>query len=1390
MAVGTAFINLIPEIKGFHRQARRDLKREELTAKVKLLPEFDRQDARRQVEESKKAIGRVTITMTPDLDAGAAQAQASSVADRLRRSVPFDVGLDSTGTSSEASATASSLRRSVPFAVNLDAAAARGQASTAAAGMRHTVPFHVDLDTAGARTQATMAAASMRRTVTFNVDIDRNMLGSAVAAVGAGGASMASSGLMVGNSFARAGLLVALLGPLIVAAVGVAAAGIMAIPALLGAVAVPIAAIVLGLEGIKAAAATVAPAFAPIKQAVSDTFRAVLIPVFQQLTALVPILQAGLVGTAQALGVMASAITGVVTSSAGLAWLGQIFAGVNALITGMAPAMATLTAAFMQLAAVGIGPLATGLIAAVTNFAMLFQQMIQQAAATGLLQTSITMFTQVLGILLAILPPLLMAGMQMFMIFGPSMMAAFQALIPVLSPIMQLFGILTAVFFQLLAALLPVIGALFNALLPVLYALMPVVFFVANVLGTVLVAALQFITPMLQVLAPVIAALLVVWAAWSLWNMILSSSLWATTAALFALPITWIIIGIVALVAAVIYAWQNFGWFRDIVTGAWNMITAAASWAWSILGMVFNGIWIGIQAVGSFFVWLWQAAIVPAWNGIVAAASWAWSILGIVFDAIGFGIRILMAVVWTVLVSPWIIAWNLVTAAASWAWNTVLAPVFRAIGDIIGWLYNNVVSPIFGLISAAWGWMAGAIAAGWNNILRPTWDAVAAMAQWLWNNALRPVFDLIAAGWNGLLTLIRGLYDNVLRPTWEAVAALAGWLWNNALRPTFEFIAAGWNGLLTFIRTLYDSVLVPCWNALQAAAQFMWNNVLRPVFEAIGAAWGFMGDAIRNVFNGVIIPTFEALKGAVHAVGAAFDAAVRWIGNVWNTIKGILAHPVNFMIDVVYNRGVKAAWDKIAGWLKIPGLPGVAPIPTNKRGGTMPGYTPGRDTMLSWVSGGESIMRPEWTRAMGPGFVDSANQVARTRGPAGVRKWMGGVNDGPIRPQRQKAAYKQHDGMLLPAFAGGGHTWRRLWDIVKRQFPDISLTSSFRPGDPGYHGRGQAVDVGYGNHSRHGGVAGWLAQTFPASTELISAQLPGGVGIKNGKPLHYGAKTTGEHADHVHWAMAGEPVPGGGGGGLFDIVGMMVDWFINTLMKPVKDAAGQFLPKFGDQGMAVAMSKVPGAAIDAGVNWLKNLGDRLWELMGHAFGGMFGPGGGGGVERWRGVALQALKMTGQPLGLVDILLRRMNQESGGDPNVTNMWDSNAKKGTPSIGLMQTIGPTFEAYKFPGFNNIRAPLDNILASIRYTLATYGSLPAGYNRAGGYDSGGWLPPGHNLTYNGTGKPEAVLTSEQWDSMREAASSGTGTSITVNYSESDVDPERVAASIDRRLTTLGRL
>jgi SLT domain-containing protein len=65
-------------------------------------------------------------------------------------------------------------------------------------------------------------------------------------------------------------------------------------------------------------------------------------------------------------------------------------------------------------------------------------------------------------------------------------------------------------------------------------------------------------------------------------------------------------------------------------------------------------------------------------------------------------------------------------------------------------------------------------------------------------------------------------------------------------------------------------------------------------------------------------------------------------------------------------------------------------------------------------------------------------------------------------------------------------------------------------------------------------------------------------------------------------------------------------------------------------------------------------------------------------------------------------------ESSGNPDAVNNWDSNAAAGTPSIGLMQVIQPTFDAYALPGYDDIYNPVDNIIAAAIYAQDTYGGL----------------------------------------------------------------------------------
>ncbi|MEC0448199.1 Tape measure protein [Bacillus velezensis] len=106
------------------------------------------------------------------------------------------------------------------------------------------------------------------------------------------------------------------------------------------------------------------------------------------------------------------------------------------------------------------------------------------------------------------------------------------------------------------------------------------------------------------------------------------------------------------------------------------------------------------------------------------------------------------------------------------------------------------------------------------------------------------------------------------------------------------------------------------------------------------------------------------------------------------------------------------------------------------------------------------------------------------------------------------------------------------------------------------------------------------------------------------------------------------------------------------------------------------------------------------------FGGGFGSGekATGNVKQW---IRKAMAVTKVPSSWFNPLTTIAMKESGGrtGPSTINKWDSNWKRGTPSMGLMQTIRPTFDAYKMKGMSDIMNPVHNAVAAIRYIISRY-------------------------------------------------------------------------------------
>ncbi|WP_329246977.1 transglycosylase SLT domain-containing protein [Streptomyces sp. NBC_01478] len=96
------------------------------------------------------------------------------------------------------------------------------------------------------------------------------------------------------------------------------------------------------------------------------------------------------------------------------------------------------------------------------------------------------------------------------------------------------------------------------------------------------------------------------------------------------------------------------------------------------------------------------------------------------------------------------------------------------------------------------------------------------------------------------------------------------------------------------------------------------------------------------------------------------------------------------------------------------------------------------------------------------------------------------------------------------------------------------------------------------------------------------------------------------------------------------------------------------------------------------------------------------------LNGWINHALAIMKQKGIP-GSYNGLYKNIMRESSGNPSAVNGWDVNAVNGTPSIGLLQVIQPTFNAYHVSGTStSIYDPVANITAAANYAADRYGSI----------------------------------------------------------------------------------
>ncbi|MEG7964394.1 tape measure protein [Enterococcus faecium] len=690
---------------------------------------------------------------------------------------------------------------------------------------------------------------------------------------------------------------------------------------------------------------------------------------------------------------------------------------------------------------------------------------------------------------------------------------------------------------------------------------------------------------------------------------------------------------------------------------------------------------------------------------------------------------------------------------------TFIQPVVKIVMDLVMGFIDNIIGLVEGIMNVIQGAIkiftglfTGDFSKMWEGVKQLFWGSIQAVWNWIQILFFKRILEGVKGLWTGFSGSIKGLWESTktfftegISKTWDK---LANWVINllgkaGNLKTTFgNFIKNMWNSVKNF----FSNGVGDTWNKVVGWVKNIFNKATElknKVSDVIGNLWNGIKDTFRRGIDTVFNWFSELPKKMKDAIIGGKNAIVDAFKSIFNAALKAIGKPVNAIIHGASWVLEKLGADKLKEWK----------VPQYAKGTPAGGHPINGPMMVNDGRGAETVITPD-----GRAFIPKGRNVV-LNAPKGTHVLTAEETAQLQGSKAPKYRYKK-----------GTNFFGNMWDSVKNVAGNVENTLKNVVGDvwdfisdPGALARkvlgGLDVLGGLTKYPLEVGK-GILSKATSALTEKITGLFSSGnldTSIGTNGVYKYLADVAKSVMKKFPGFVAtsgyrpGDPYSHG----KRNAIDIALPGVVNGSPR-YTEAANYAFEKFANKiGYVITNGKVRDRSGQSGTgvhdDW------RTWPDGDHydhvhlngvrdPQGGLVSGGdsvGGSGVERWRNVAIRALKMTGQySTANLNALLNQMRTESNGNPRAINNWDINAKNGTPSKGLLQMIDPTFRQYAMHGFNsNIYDPLSNILASIRYALSRYGSLRNAY-RGHGYANGGIVNQ-HQIAEIAEGnKPEIII------------------------------------------------